>query len=77
LNFETMQARINYDDLAPEGSEIRLIARMENGSFCHCTLPVGKASHAVKHKTVEEIWYFLDGEGGVGASRVAMKRLFR
>lgn len=46
---------------APDGSEIRVLA----GSVAHCTLPVGAVSQAVAHKTVEEIWYFLEGEGEV------------
>jgi mannose-6-phosphate isomerase-like protein (cupin superfamily) len=31
----------------------------------HCTLPAGKTSLAVAHRAVEEIWYFLEGQGQV------------
>ena len=31
----------------------------------HCTLPQGGVSKAVRHRTVEEIWYFLSGAGEV------------
>ena len=51
------------DYLAPDTSEIRLLPSMNRGSMCHCTLPAGKVSVAVKHKTIEEIWYILEGEG--------------
>ena len=34
-------------------------------SVVHCRLPVGAVSIPVKHRTVEEIWYFLAGEGQV------------
>jgi len=54
-----------YDDIAPDSSEIRLLMSGKLGSLCHCTLPTGKTSLAVKHKTVEEIWYFLSGVGEV------------
>ena len=54
-----------YDCLAPDGSEIRLLAATERGSMVHCTLPAGKTSLAVAHRTVEEIWYFLEGQGQV------------
>jgi mannose-6-phosphate isomerase-like protein (cupin superfamily) len=62
--------RLNYlkleaDELAPDGSEIRVLSRTKGGSVCHCTLPAGKTSSAVRHKTVEEIWYFLEGQGEV------------
>ena len=52
-----------YDCLAPDQSEIRLLAATERASTVHCTLPPGKASLAVAHRTVEEIWFFLEGEG--------------
>lgn len=61
--FETKSLRTTYDYLAPDGSEIRLLAKVNAGGFCHCTLPEYKISSAVRHKTVEEIWYFLSGEG--------------
>lgn len=53
----------DYDYLAPDGSEIRLLAGINKAGLCHCSLPVGKTSIAVKHKTVIELWYFLEGEG--------------
>lgn len=63
--LETIPLPEKYNNLAPDSSEIRLLPRMQGGSLCHCTLPVGKTSSAVAHKTVEEIWYILEGEGEV------------
>lgn len=54
-----------YDYLAPDGSEIRLLAEVSGGGLAHCQLPKGGVSKAVAHKTVEEIWYFLSGRGEV------------
>ena len=65
LDFEHKQLGESYDYLAPDGSEIRLLPNVKGGGMCHCTLPPGKKSLAVKHKTVEEIWYFLSGQGEV------------
>ena len=31
----------------------------------HCRLPVGAVSKAVMHRTVEEVWYFIQGVGQV------------
>ena len=31
--------------------------------MAHFELPPGKVSLAVAHRTIEEIWYFLQGEG--------------
>ena len=55
----------NADYPAPDGSEIRLLSNIKNGGACHCTLPPQQVSKAMKHQTVEEIWYFLEGEGEV------------
>jgi mannose-6-phosphate isomerase-like protein (cupin superfamily) len=65
LKPETIKLKADYDKIAPDGSEIRLLPKMNRGSLCHCTLPVGRTSFAVKHKTIEEIWYILDGNGQI------------
>ena len=54
-----------YDCLAPDGSEIRFLTETERGSSVHCTLPPGHVSSPVTHRTVEEMWYFLEGRGQV------------
>ncbi len=51
------------DELAPDRSEIRLLPSMKGGGLCHCTLRPRRVSKAVKHKTIEEIWYFIQGHG--------------
>lgn len=54
--------------LAPDGSQIRLLPMMNDGSMVHCTLEAGQTSLAVAHHSVEEIWYFIEGEGQVWLS---------
>lgn len=63
LGMQTKNLATSYDCLAPDGSEIRLLAETKRGSSVHCTLPPGKVSLAVAHRGVEEIWYFLGGRG--------------
>ena len=63
--MQTRQLSKNYDTLAPDGSEIRILAATAGGSMAHCTLPPGQTSLAVAHRTVEEVWYFLSGRGEV------------
>jgi mannose-6-phosphate isomerase-like protein (cupin superfamily) len=65
LEFQTQKLRVEYDYLAPDGSEIRLLQSMNHGGLAHCSLPPGEVSAAVRHKTVEEIWYFIEGNGEV------------
>ena len=57
------------DATAPDGSEIRLLAdgrhASTKSSLVEVTLPAGQVSRPVYHRTVEEIWYILEGEGHV------------
>lgn len=55
----------SLDLYAPDGSEIRLLVETERGSSVHCELPAGGVSKAVRHRGVEEIWFFLSGNGEV------------
>jgi mannose-6-phosphate isomerase-like protein (cupin superfamily) len=63
--FETIKLPEAYDVLAPDTSEIRVLGRVSGGSMAHGTLPPGGVSLAVTHRTVEEIWYVLDGAAEV------------
>ena len=49
--------------LAPDGSEIRPLVTVAGGSMVHCRLPSGRATQAVEHRTVEEVWYCVGGSG--------------
>ncbi len=51
------------DAIAPDGSEVRFLATSARGSMAEFTLPVGKTSVAVAHRTVEEVWVFTKGQG--------------
>ncbi|MCH8063805.1 MAG: cupin domain-containing protein [Chloroflexi bacterium] len=63
--MQTDRLPSDYTALAPDGSEIRELVKVDGGSMAHCTLPQGKTSIAVAHGTVEEVWYFLHGRGQV------------
>lgn len=65
IDFETRYLPTKYDVIAPDGSEIRFLLTMKGGSMVHCTLPPYKTSLAVRHKTVDEVWYFIEGRGEV------------
>ena len=51
------------DVLAPDGSEVRILASTSRGSMAHFRLLPGQVSLAVAHRTVEEVWYVLAGRG--------------
>jgi mannose-6-phosphate isomerase-like protein (cupin superfamily) len=62
---ETRVLPAHHDTLAPDGSEIRVLVAVGGGSLCHCTLPPGQTSRAVRHRTVEEMWYCVGGRGEI------------
>jgi len=61
--FETKPLGATPDAIAPDGTAVRLLAALSAGSFAHFELPAGAVSHAIVHRTVEEIWYFVAGRG--------------
>ena len=63
--FATKSLPAEVDALAPDMSEIRLLLSTHGGSMAHGTLPPGGVSIAVRHRTIEEIWYVLGGEADI------------
>jgi mannose-6-phosphate isomerase-like protein (cupin superfamily) len=61
--FSTMTLPLTHDVLAPDGSEVRVLLSLSNGSMAHFLLPAGQVSRAVRHRTVEEISYIIFGQG--------------
>lgn len=71
----TMHLSANYDVLAPDGSEVRILLARAGGSMAHFRLPPNQVSRAVRHRTVEEIWYILSGTGEMWRSDTGVDRL--
>jgi mannose-6-phosphate isomerase-like protein (cupin superfamily) len=61
--FETKILPGDPDDVAPDGSDVRVLLRLQGGSMAHFQLGPGETSTAVALKGIEEIWFFLSGEG--------------
>ena len=57
------------DATAPDGSEIRFLVGSDQGavksSLVEVTLGAGAVTRPVWHRTVEEVWYVLEGTGQV------------
>ncbi len=64
-DFVTKQLSNAYGVLAPDTSEIRLLVGMTRSSLAQGTLPPGRVSLAIAHRTVEEVWYVTAGRGQV------------
>jgi len=61
--FNTHPLPAQPDVIAPDGSNVRILLSLAGGSMAHFELPAGQTSLAVQHRTVEEIWYILSGQG--------------
>lgn len=61
--FPAMTLPAAHDVIAPDGSEVRILLSLTGGSMAHFRLGPGQVSAAVRHRTVEEIWYILSGQG--------------
>jgi mannose-6-phosphate isomerase-like protein (cupin superfamily) len=62
-DFETRQLPDAPDDVAPDGSDVRILLQLAGGSMAHFELGAGRVSVAVAHRSVDEIWYILRGQG--------------
>ncbi len=61
--FETKRLPVDKVAVAPDGSDVRVLLRLDGGSMAHFELGPGETSRAVTHRTIEEIWFFLGGRG--------------
>lgn len=62
-HFETKQLPIERDVVAPDGSDVRILLGLKGGGMAHFELAPGQTSGAVTHRTVEEIWFIISGQG--------------
>ena len=63
--FATRALGHDPDATAPDGTSVRLLLALGGGSLAHFELPAGTVSHAVTHRTVEELWYVVAGHGAL------------
>ena len=62
-NFSTIQLPDTPDAIAPDGSNVRVLLELAGGGMAHFELAPGEISTAIAHRTVEEIWFFVNGCG--------------
>lgn len=61
--FETVALGDAMTVTAPDGSRVDILARCGAGSMARFSLEAGAVSKAVRHRTVEELWYITAGAG--------------
>ena len=75
--FATMQLSVAAGTEAPDGSDVRALLALKGGSLAHVQLEAGRTSRAVRHRTVEEIWFFVGGTGEMWRKRNADEQTVR
>ena len=73
--YETKTLGAEADAVAPDGTSVRLLLSLAGGSVAHFELPAGAVSHAVVHRTVEEIWFVLSGRGSIWRRQDGLERI--
>ena len=73
MGFGTKELPAEHTVTAPDGSHVRELLVLPSGSAAHFELAPGAVSRAGRHRTVDEIWYILEGRGHV---RIANARTF-
>jgi mannose-6-phosphate isomerase-like protein (cupin superfamily) len=63
MDFETKRLPALPDLVAPDGSDVRVLLATSRGGMAHFELAAGRASDAICHRTVDEIWFVLSGSG--------------
>jgi len=61
--FATRHLPPQRDVVATDGSDVRILLKLDGGSMAHFELAPGQTSKAIVHRTVEEIWYVVSGHG--------------
>lgn len=61
--FDTKHLPAAPDVAAPDGSDVRILLGLAGGGMAHFELAPGAVTKAVRHRTVEEIWYVVAGRG--------------
>jgi mannose-6-phosphate isomerase-like protein (cupin superfamily) len=73
--YETKTLGEGADATAPDGTAVRLLVSLAGGSLAHFELPAGAVSHAVTHRTVEEIWFVVSGGGSIWRRQEGFERI--
>jgi mannose-6-phosphate isomerase-like protein (cupin superfamily) len=61
--FQTKRICVEPDEVAPDGSAVRVLLDVSGGLMAVYELAPAQVSTAVTNRTIEEIWYFLSGRG--------------
>ncbi|GAB4211962.1 MAG: hypothetical protein Fur007_03300 [Rhodoferax sp.] len=67
--FATLPFPLQPRVTAPGGSDVRVLLALSGGSMAHFSLAPGRCSAAVRHRTVEELWFVVSGGAAMWRSQ--------
>ena len=67
--FTTLALPATPTVTAPDGSDVRVLVGLGRGGMAYFELAPGRCSAAVRHRTVEELWYVVSGEAEMWRSQ--------
>jgi mannose-6-phosphate isomerase-like protein (cupin superfamily) len=62
-DFATLRLPAEPTTVAPDGSDVRVLLGLRAGGMAHFELAAGQVASAVVHRTVEEVWFVVAGQG--------------
>jgi len=77
VNFETIRLTPRIDATAPDGSEVRVLLRNNANSVAHFSFRPGQISRPIRHRSIDEIWFFLSGTGELWRSNGAQQQTIK
>ncbi|HUU71785.1 MAG TPA: cupin domain-containing protein [Burkholderiales bacterium] len=69
--FETIRVTQTNQEQAPDGSSVFPLLSLQSGALALFELNAGQVSRAVRHRSVDEIWLVLSGQGSMWRQRGA------
>lgn len=67
--FATLALPADPTVTAPDGSDVRVLLALSGGGMAHFELAPGRCSAAVRHHTVDELWYVVSGQAQMWRSQ--------
>ena len=73
--FSEMRLPAEPSGVAPDGSDVWVMLGLAGGGLAQFRLGAGRVSKAVRHRTVEEIWFFVGGQGEMWRRQGLVERI--
>jgi mannose-6-phosphate isomerase-like protein (cupin superfamily) len=74
-SFATTLLPVEPTTIAPDGSAVRVLLELAGGGMAHFQLAPGETAKAVRHRSVEEIWFILSGTGEMWRERAGREEV--